>query len=132
MGSNLYKILSNWAEKITQKYSWLEIKMEFSEVHEKYLVSFSPSSYIDSCDEFNEDAMHFEDEMNNLFGNEAPLFCDEESLFKLSKDAEVYPRKPQSFETDSSKPYSWHFESKEACNSDYEFHWNSVCYPLAA
>ena len=51
------------------------------------LVSFV--SKIELSNDFNIDAMKFADEMNEQYCNDAPLFTDEESLFRLSADAEV-------------------------------------------
>lgn len=34
--------------------------------------------------------MAFEDKMNALYGDNAPLFCDEEKYFKMSVNAEVF------------------------------------------
>ena len=33
--------------------------------------------------------MRFEDELNDRYGDDAPLFTDEEELFKLSDNAEI-------------------------------------------
>lgn len=74
---------------MTKKYSWLRIKFEFNEVRGVFMVSFSPAYQIEHSDEFNLDAMTFADEMNDEYGNEAPLFTDEEALFRLSAEAEV-------------------------------------------
>ncbi|TGX80496.1 hypothetical protein E5358_12630 [Palleniella muris] len=81
--------LRNWFSQMTKKYSWLRIKFEFNEVRGVFLVSFSPVCQIELSDEFNFDAMNFADEMNATYGNEAPLFTDEETLFRLSAEAEV-------------------------------------------
>lgn len=83
------KQLHTWFSLMTKKYSWLRIKFEFNEARRVFMVSFSPVDRIELSDEFNLDAMQFSDEMNAIYGNEAPLFTDEESLFKLSDNAEV-------------------------------------------
>lgn len=33
--------------------------------------------------------MQFVDEMNAIYGNEAPLFTDEEALFKISDNVQI-------------------------------------------
>ena len=81
--------LRTWFSQMTKKYSWLRIKFEFSEVRGVFMVSFSPVSLIEFSEQFNRDAMKFADEMNAEYGNEAPLFTDEEALFRLSNEAEV-------------------------------------------
>ena len=89
---NIEKYLRTWFSLMTRKYSWLRIKFEFSEIEGVYMVSFSPVNQIVLSDEFNNDAMLFADEMNNRYGIEAPLFTDEEELFKLSDAAEIFSR----------------------------------------
>jgi hypothetical protein len=83
------KKLHAWFSQMTEKYVWLRIKFEFNEVRGVFMVSFSPIYQIEQSDEFNLDAMNFADEMNDEYGNEAPLFTDEEALFRLSDEAEV-------------------------------------------
>ena len=78
------KQLRTWFAQMTKKYSWLRIKFEFNENRGVFMVSFSPVSQIELSNDFNMDAMKFADEMNEQYGNDAPLFTDEESLFKLS------------------------------------------------
>lgn len=80
--------LRAWFNEMTYKYSWLRIKFEFSKVRGLFMVSFSPISQIELSDEFNIEAMQFADKMNATYGNEAPLFTDEEELFRLSPKAE--------------------------------------------
>lgn len=86
---NIEKQLRAWASRMTKKYTWLFIKFEFCESRGVFMVSFSPLNQIELSDEFNLDAMQFADEMNAIYGNEAPLFTDEESLFSLSPNAET-------------------------------------------
>lgn len=81
-----------WFDKMLTKYEWLSIKFEYSNKLRNYLVSFSPSSKIQVSDEFCEESMSFEDEMNRLYGDDAPLFCDDEKYFKLSDEAEIVLR----------------------------------------
>ena len=96
MKEDIEKRLRAWFSQMTEKYAWLRIKFEFNESRGVFMVSFSPLSHIESSDEFNIDVMTFADDMNALYGNEAPLFTDEESLFALSSDAEVISA-PRSF-----------------------------------
>lgn len=86
---NIKKKLHTWLSSMTMKYNWLQVKLEYKEDRGVFLVSFSPVSQIELSEEFNREAMQFADEMNATYGNEAPLFTDEEALFKLSDNAEV-------------------------------------------
>lgn len=86
---NIEKQLRSWFSQMTKKYTWLRIKFEFNQNRGVFMVSFSPKNHIEDSDEFNIDAMQFADKMNVIYGNEAPLFTDEESLFALSSNAEV-------------------------------------------
>ena len=81
-----------WFDKMMTKFEWLSIKFEYSDKLRSYLVSFSPSSKIEESDEFCAESMNFEDEMNNQYGDSAPLFCDDEKYFKLSDKAETVYR----------------------------------------
>lgn len=78
-----------WLFSMTIKYSWLRVKLEYKEDRGVFLVLFSPVSQIELSEEFNREAMQFADEMNAIYGNEAPLFTDEEALFKLSDNVSV-------------------------------------------
>ena len=62
-----------WLSSMTMKYNWLQVKLEYKEDHGVFLVSFSPVSQIELSEEFNREAMRFADEMNAIYGNEAPL-----------------------------------------------------------
>ncbi|MDO5525244.1 MAG: hypothetical protein Q4F85_04090 [Prevotella sp.] len=86
---SIEKQLRTWFSQITKKYTWLTIKFEFNESRGVFMVSFSPLNQIELSDEFNLDAMQFADDMNARYGNEAPLFTDDESLFSLSSNAEI-------------------------------------------
>lgn len=86
---NIKKKLHTWLSSMTMKYNWLQVKLEYKEDRGVFLVSFSPVSQIELSEEFNREAMQFADEMNAIYGNEAPLFTDEEALFKLSDNVRI-------------------------------------------
>lgn len=86
---SIEKQLRAWFSQMTKKYTWLIIKFEFNEGRGVFMVSFSPLNKIELSDDFNRDAMQFADKMNADYGDEAPLFTDEESLFSLSSNAEI-------------------------------------------
>lgn len=79
--------LTEWFEDMLKKYIDVSFRYEYNEKRNVYLVSYSIN--VDECQEsaFFKDVMAFEDKMDLLFENDAPLFCEGESLFKLSSDA---------------------------------------------
>lgn len=88
--TKLESVLREWGDAFTKKYEWLTVRFEFSKARGNYLVSFYPLSRIENDDKFNLEVMDFEDKLNQEYGLDAPLFCDEGSLFKLSPFAETY------------------------------------------
>lgn len=78
-----------WFTQMLDKYAWLQIKFEYNKTRGCFMVSFSPESVISQDEKFCAEALAFEDKMNEMYGDDAPLFCDDEELFKLSSDAEV-------------------------------------------
>jgi hypothetical protein len=88
--SNLEATLRNWFKNMVNRYRWLSIKFEYNEKRGVYLVSYAPISEISANDDFISESMAFEDKMNALYGDNAPLFCDEEKYFKMSVNAEVF------------------------------------------
>ena len=89
MKSKIEKELREWFKYLVGRYRWLTIKFEYSEKRKAYLVSFSPKDKIDNCEEFVKESAEFEDLMNARYGNDSPLFCDDEKYFRLSPSAEV-------------------------------------------
>lgn len=78
-----------WFNEMVNRYNWLCIKYEYRDDYNTYLVSFSPVEKISTDNNFIEDAIDFENKMNMEYGDDAPLFCDEEKYFKLSESAET-------------------------------------------
>ena len=89
MKSKIEKELRNWFNYLVSRYRWLSIKFEYSEARSVYLVSFSPTDKISECEQFIKESAEFEDLMNARYGNNSPLFCDDEKYFNLSPNAEV-------------------------------------------
>lgn len=85
--------LREWFAYMQNKYTWLTIKYEYSEWRECFLVSLSPTSEISKDWDFCDEKMDFTDKLHDEFGDEAPLFCNDESLFELSDKAIVLPCK---------------------------------------
>lgn len=90
---NIESSLRNWAKEITNLYEWLVIRFDYNDIRNRYLVSYHYEKEIEETHPFYVEAISFEDKMNELYHENAPLFCDEESLFRLSQSAEEI-RKP--------------------------------------
>lgn len=86
---NLEHVLKELLNIMVKHYNWLTIKFEYNEEKNRYLVSYSPKDKIQNDDEFMKESMMLEDWLVELYGNYAPLFCDEEELFKLSPNAQI-------------------------------------------
>lgn len=90
MKQEIEKRLQAWFGVMTGTYSWLKLKYEFCEALNVFLVGLYPVEIIEKDDEFCLEVMKFADEMNRLFGDNAPLFGFEESCFKFSENVIVY------------------------------------------
>lgn len=82
-------LLREYANIMVKQYKWLTVKFEYNEDTNNYLVSYSPKDKIQSDDNFMRDRDFVEDFFKDVYGDLAPLFCNEEELFKLSPNAEV-------------------------------------------
>ena len=80
--------LMSWSQRITSAYAGLQVRFEYSESRGVFLVSLYTGEIAD-MERFSVDVMSFEDEMEDLYGYDAPLFCDNEELFTLSPEAEI-------------------------------------------
>lgn len=87
--SKLEHALREFSQVMVRWHNWLTIKFEYNEKKQQYLVSYYPKDKIQSDDEFITDSMMLEQMFVDFYGDYAPLFCDEEELFKLSPNAEV-------------------------------------------
>ena len=85
----LENLLREFLNIMVKRYTWLTIKFEYNEEKNRYLVSYSPNYKIQNDDNFMKESMMLEDYFNMVYGELAPLFCDEEEYFKLSPNAEV-------------------------------------------
>ena len=95
--------LNTWFSQMLQKYTWLSIKFEYNDLEKCFMVSFSPKFIISQDEGFCKEALTFENEMNKVYGDYAPLFCDEEDLFTLSSEAEFLSNQTaNSFYTDET------------------------------
>ena len=95
--------LNTWFGQMLQKYTWLSIKFEYNDLEKCFMVSFSPKFIISQDKGFCKEALTFENEMNEAYGDYAPLFCDDEDLFTLSSGAEFLSNQTaNSFYTDET------------------------------
>jgi hypothetical protein len=90
-------ILTEWFSGIINTYNWLTIKYEYNVERNLFLVSFSPKKEIDRHEELCTKILEFEDKINALYGDEAPLFCDDEEYFHLSTHAKIMGYKPVAY-----------------------------------
>lgn len=74
--------LYNWCIKTVIKYPWLVIKYEFNSNQKVFLVSFSGNKLY--TNDFCNYCLKYYDKVIEQFGNNAPLFTDNEKLFKLN------------------------------------------------
>lgn len=133
------KSLLEWFDIMVNKYSWLQIKYEYNELKDIYLVSFCIGSDIENF-EFEQDVLLFEEVLDNKFGDDSPLFCDNESLFRLSANAETISRQVSNVFTNEIYEDTVQFDL--VCkleqqyvgtdNSSDEFCYNEPKYDMAA
>jgi len=90
MKQEIEKRLQAWFGVITEAYSWLTVRYEFCETLNVFLVGLYPTEIIEKDDEFCLEVLTFADEMNRLYGDNAPLFGFEETCFKFSEKSIVY------------------------------------------
>ena len=81
------KLLS-WSQQITSAYVGLKVRFEYSETRGVFLVSLYTGE-VDDMEGLSVDVMSFEDELEDIYGYDAPLFCDNEELFTLGPEAET-------------------------------------------
>lgn len=81
------KHLRNELIRLVTKYDWLTIKYEYNEMYGCHLVSYSPITLINVSEDFITDSMQLQRKMEDLYDDAAPLFCDEEDIFKLTPNA---------------------------------------------
>lgn len=134
------KQLTDWFDIMLQKYAWLNIKYEYSDVERCFLVSFSPSPLTKVSEDFSKDALEFENMMNKEYDTDAPLFCDDEELFKLSSNAILLSNQNISTFTSELSTSTVLFDLKEVVDSQLitdeeyaeEFHYTEHKYDIAA
>ncbi len=81
--------LQTWGKRMVERYTWLTIKYEFSKNDETILASFYGDKAHLESEEFCKNVLMFENEMQDKWEDDAPLFCDNEDLFGISNSAKV-------------------------------------------
>ncbi len=78
-------------EALLGKYSGIDVRYEFSHEYGCYIVSVDVSNLEKSkLDDFSELLLVQIKDLQNKFGEEAPLFCINEEWFSLSSNAITY------------------------------------------
>ena len=129
---NLEIVLRNWFEEMTNRYKWLIIKFEYNEKRGVYLISYEPTRKIKKSPCFIKESMDFEDKLSDVYGDEAPLFCDDEKYFKISTEAEVIQYRNYDFinvDLVKQQPQQHRWKLPQDSNNDKEIYSD---YVLAA
>ena len=83
------KTIKEWAINMVRAYTWLTIKFEYSKKFGVILIDFVYPQQYGNDEDFHRDALAFNDRMCEIYGDNAPLFTNNEKLFKLSYKAQV-------------------------------------------
>lgn len=83
------KTIKEWAINMVRAYTWLTIKFEYSKKFGVILIDFVYPQQYGNYEDFHRDALAFNDRMCEIYGDNAPLFTNNEKLFKLSDKAQV-------------------------------------------
>ena len=83
------KTIKEWAINMVRTYTWLTIKFEYNERFRTILIDLVYPPQYGNDEDFHRDALAFNDKMCKVYGDDAPLFTDNEKLFKLSNAAHV-------------------------------------------
>lgn len=73
--------------QLTTEFPWLSARYEYRDSWATFLVSYAPSDKMFSDDDVLLRMMELEEELIAKYGDDAPLFCEEERLFSLSPGA---------------------------------------------
>ena len=87
--NNLIKALTCRCRDLTYNYN-IRIKYKFSDFHDTFLIQYFPGKNIDN-ESFIEDLFKIQNELNEMFGDDAPLFSRGNELFRLIHAEEIKP-----------------------------------------
>ena len=79
--------LVSMRKQLTIEFPWLSARYEYREPWDTFLVSYAPSNMMFGDDDVLGRMMELEDELIDKYGDDAPLFCEEERLFSLTSGA---------------------------------------------
>jgi len=88
------KRLKEWFSQMAAQFKGVRFRYEYSEKKGKILVSYYTSARLQSSDEFYRFVIAFEDDMVDTYGDNSPLFCENEELFKLTENAQSFAASP--------------------------------------
>lgn len=71
----------------------MSFKFGYDKARECYVVSYTVVGLSDSDKSWN-DLLNLEERLLDLYGNNVPLFCEDESLFRIPAEAEFIPCVP--------------------------------------
>jgi hypothetical protein len=83
------KTIKEWAINMVRTYTWLTIKFEYSKKFRTILIDLVYLPQYGNDEDFHRDALAFNNKMYKVYGGDAPLFTNNEKLFKLSDKAQV-------------------------------------------
>lgn len=90
--------IKDWAKKMVQLYTWLTVKFEYNNRFNTILVDFVYQSQYAENEDFHKEVLAFYDKMHEIYGEDAPLFTDNEKLFSLSDNAQIISSNSYSFD----------------------------------
>ncbi len=117
--------LVSMLKQLTTEFPWLSARYEYRKSWATFLVSYAPSCTMFSDDNILNRMMVLEDKLIDKYGDDAPLFCEEERLFSLTSKATLIEngcvkRDQESIEWSVSSPFytysGWdklYYQSKE-------------------
>ena len=73
--------------QLTTEFPWLSARYEYRDPWGTFLVSYAPSKKMFSDNDVLLRMMELEDELIDKYGDDVPLFCEEERLFSLTSRA---------------------------------------------
>ncbi len=74
-----------WFDKMLTLYPSLSFRYEYSKEHGTYLVSYDAPANVLSNDNFCNEVIRFENELDMLFGENAPLLTEKDMWFAVSE-----------------------------------------------
>ena len=91
--STIEDVLITWFYTMMDKFADLSFRYEYNQSRNVYTVSYDASTDVLNNDEFCDCVIQFEEEIDRIFGNNAPLLTEKDIWFKLSDNAIIVNRK---------------------------------------